>query len=135
MRTMILGMMAVLVLAFAAPAMAAQPEVPADGLKMSKTKKVVVFNHSTHKDVSCVSCHHPVDGKEDYRQCSTAGCHDNLDPKDKKSLQSYYKIAHDRKGGKYDSCVSCHLKVVKEKGNDKDLRKALTGCAKSKCHP
>ena len=33
---------------------------------------------------------------------------------------------------KHQSCLSCHVKVVAEKP---DLKKDLTGCAKSKCHP
>ncbi len=118
-------------LAFAVPAMAA-PEAPADGLKMEATKKPVVFNHSTHTDVSCASCHHPVDGKEDYRKCSTAGCHDDF--KAKKGVASYYAAMHGKKG-KFDSCVSCHADVVKEKApTDKAYKKKMTSCKGSGCH-
>ncbi len=126
-------------LAFAVPAMAA-PEVPADGLKMEATKKPVVFNHSTHKDVTCASCHHPVDGKEDYRKCSTAGCHDDF--KAKKGVNSYYAAMHGKKG-KFDSCVSCHAKVVTEKApgkaaeltpEQKAYKKKMTSCKGSGCH-
>ncbi len=136
MKNLLWIFVAVLGLAFAAPAMA-QPEVPADGLKMEASKKPVIFNHSTHKDVSCASCHHPVDGKEDFRKCSTAGCHDDF--KAKKGVKSYYNVMHARKG-KFDSCISCHNKVIKEKGIDvkspegKEYKKMMTGCAKSGCH-
>lgn len=120
-----------LVTAFALTAVAAAPKAPADGLKMDKTKKVVVFNHSTHKDIQCVDCHHPVDGKENYQNCASAGCHDNFDQKDK-SVHSYYQAMHKKKGNKFDTCVSCHEKVA---GADKAKKKELAGCAKSKCHP
>ncbi len=121
----------VLGLACAAPAMAA-PEVPADGLKMSATKKPVVFNHSTHTEVTCVTCHHPVDGKEDYRKCSTAGCHDDF--KAKKGVNSYYFVMHSKKA-KFDTCVSCHADLVKEKApTDKDYKKKMTSCKGSGCH-
>ena len=81
----------VLALALSVPAIAAQPPVPADGLVLqgSNPKKPVTFNHSTHKTVECVICHHPVDGKESYAKCATAGCHDNL--KDKKGTNSLYQ--------------------------------------------
>lgn len=122
-----------LISAFALTALAA-PEVPQDGIKLVRTgneKKAVVFNHSTHKDVKCVDCHHLVEGKEDYRPCATAGCHDNFDQKDK-SVNSYYQAMHKAKNPKHQSCVSCHTAAA---GADKDKKKELAGCAKSKCHP
>ncbi len=118
------------VVAFAAPVLAAPPAVPADGIKLDNTKLQVVFNHSTHKTADCVTCHHPVDGKENYQKCSTAGCHDVFDRKDK-SAHSYYRVMH-AKGLKYDSCVSCHADFVKD---HPDQKKELTACKKSKCHP
>ena len=132
MRKMfILGVFCILA-AFVLPALAAQPEAPADGLKMEKSgKKVVVFNHGTHKTFKCVDCHHPVNGKEDYRPCATAGCHDIQGQKDK-SVNSYYQAMHKAKDPQHQSCVSCH---AKQAGDDKDKKKELTGCAKSKCHP
>lgn len=133
MRSIILGSLALLVMAFAIPALAAQPTAPADGLKMEATqKKVVVFNHTSHKDVTCVQCHHPVQGKEEFRKCATAGCHDSMDRKDK-SERGYYQAMH----GKYDgqgvkSCVACHAEVAAAKP---DMKKELTACKQSKCHP
>ena len=68
------------------------------------------------------------------QQCATAGCHDNL--KDKKGTNSLYYVMHAKEKAdaplKHQSCLSCHVKVVAEKP---DLKKDLTGCAKSKCHP
>ncbi len=130
MKKMILSLVALFVLAFAVSAIAATPAVPADGIQMKNGKKLVVFNHSTHTTVACGSCHHPVDGKEDFRKCGTAGCHDDF--KAKKGVKSYYNVMHARKDTKFDSCMSCHLKTA---GSDTAKKKELAGCAKSKCHP
>ena len=119
-----------LALALAVPAFAAQPPVPADGLKFAGAKKAVIFNHSTHTSVECVTCHHPVKEQENYAKCATAGCHDDLQAK--KGTSSLYAVVHTRKGLKYQTCMECHQKIVAEKP---ELKKELTGCAKSKCHP
>lgn len=114
------------------PAIAAQPEVPADGIKMNKSgKKEVTFNHSTHKTAACGDCHHPVDGKENYQPCATAGCHDITGTADK-TIHSYNQAIHKKKDAKFQTCVSCHEAAA---GNDKAKKKELAGCAKSKCHP
>jgi cytochrome c553 len=107
-------MVLALVAAFALPVIAA--EAPADGLKMENTKMPVIFNHSSHSSYQCADCHHPVDGKENLAKC----------------VHSYYKIIHDRKATTVATCMSCHLEAA---GSDKDLKKELTGCKKSKCHP
>ncbi len=130
-RLFLLGVFCLLA-AFVLPALAAQPEVPADGQKLEKGgKKVVIFNHSTHKAQKCVECHHPVDGKEDFRPCATAGCHDIMGQKDK-SINSYYQAMHKKQDVKHNSCVACHTTTA---GDDAAKKKELTGCAKSKCHP
>lgn len=131
MKKLFIGGVLLLSTAFAASAFAAQPEVPADGIKMNRMSKVVIFNHSTHKDIKCTDCHHPVDGKEDFRSCATAGCHDNFDKKDK-SVNSLYQAVHKAKDNKFNTCVACHVATA---GDDKDKKKELAGCAKSKCHP
>jgi hypothetical protein len=129
MKKMFLTGVLALAVAIAMPALAAAPKAPADGLKMDKTKQPVVFNHSTHKAVKCGDCHHPVNGKEDYQKCSTAGCHDSMDKKDK-SAKGYYHAMHD-KGTKFKTCVGCHLEAA---GADAAKKKELTGCKGSKCH-
>ena len=132
MKKCILSVFALLVLALALPAQAAQPDVPPDGLKLDKTKQPVVFNHSTHKtDMKCGDCHHVVEGKENYGKCGNAGCHDSMDRKDK-SVKGYYRAMHEKSGTKFVTCQSCHLQVA-EKFPDK--KKELTACKQSKCHP
>ena len=124
---------AALVCFFALPGLDAA-EAPADGMKLDNYKApkrnlVVIFNHSTHKANECTECHHKWDGKGKVRRCSTAGCHDVFDKKDK-TQKSYYKIIH--KKCKLSTCVTCHKAHV---GKDKAKKKELTGCKKSKCHP
>ena len=132
MKQCILSAFALLVLALALPASAAQPDVPPDGLKMSKTKQPVTFNHTTHqKDMKCGDCHHVVEGKENYGKCSNAGCHDSMDRKDK-SAKGYYHVMHTKEGTKFATCASCH-KQTAEKFPDR--KKELTACKQSKCHP
>lgn len=130
-RLLVLGIICMSA-ALALPAIASKPEVPADGIKMAKSgKKEVIFNHSTHQSAECNACHHPVDGKDDYRPCGTEGCHDITGTKEK-SIRSYNQAIHKKKDPKQQSCVSCHEKTA---GDDKEKKKALVGCAKSKCHP
>lgn len=126
MKKSFLGVLALLIVAaFALPVIAA--DAPADGLKMQATKLPVVFNHSTHAKVACVDCHHLVNGAENYSKCGNAGCHDSFDKKDK-SIKGYYSLMHKNAKG----CVACHKKAA---GSDEAMKKALTGCKKSKCHP
>ncbi len=131
MRTLITCFVCALVLGvFAIPALYAA-DAPPDGLKMENTKNAVTFNHSAHKAEPCEACHHMAkDNPANIKKCSSAGCHDNFDKKDK-SVHSYYQAIHG-KGGTVHSCVSCH----KEKaGDDKAKKKELAGCKKSVCHP
>ncbi len=131
-KLLLLGIFCI-VAALVLPALAAErPAAPADGIKMQKSgKKVVIFNHSTHKADDCGVCHHPVEGKEDYRPCGTAGCHDIIGTQEK-GIHSYNQAIHKKKENKHESCVSCHEKTA---GDDKEKKKLLVGCAKSKCHP
>jgi len=131
MKKCILSVLTLLILAVALPALAAPPQVPADGLKLDKTKQPVTFNHSSHKDQKCGDCHHMVKGAENYAKCGNAGCHDSLDRKDK-TEKSYYNVMHAKSGAKFNTCASCHNQVV-EKSPDK--KKELTACKQSKCHP
>ena len=41
-------------------------------------------------------------------------------------------MVHTKKELKHPNCLGCHSKVGEEKT---DLKKDMTGCAKSKCHP
>ena len=121
---------AAFVCAFALPNLYAV-DAPADGIKMDKTPNPVVFNHSTHTGENCEFCHHKSkDDPANIKSCASEGCHDVFDKKDK-SEKSYYKVIH----GKHDTiptCLSCHREKA---GSDKELKKKLTGCKASACHP
>lgn len=125
-----MGLVCAALVCFAAlPALNAA-DAPADGLKMEKTDKPVVFNHSTHTSEDCKVCHHTWDGSAAIKKCSDAGCHDVMDRKDK-SVNSYYQALHNRRAER-PTCVSCHKDVA---GKDKEMRKKLTSCRGSACHP
>ena len=83
-----------------------------------------------HAKVECVTCHHQVDGKESFAKCGSSGCHDDLTGK--QGEKSLYYVVHTKKELKHNNCIGCHSKVVEGKP---DLKKDLTACAKSKCHP
>ena len=111
----------------------AAPDSPPDGLKMHKTKRTVVFNHSTHKkNMECTACHHPVQGKENFAKCSTAGCHDNVTDRTDTSKRGYHNVFHNVETTKMKTCNGCHLDVA---AKNPAREQELTGCAESKCHP
>ena len=96
-RVMVLAMAAMLCVAFAVIAYAV--DAPTAPVKMDATKKPVMFDHASHAKYECGDCHHPVEGKETYEKCSTAGCH-SAAKKDKRKAGSYYKVVHNKKVGK-----------------------------------
>lgn len=127
------GAIALLGTALVLPAIAAQPPVPSDVIKMELTSKgPVLFNHATHSALECGACHHMVQGEETYQTCSTTGCHDLLGQRENKSMQSYYRITHERKTEEINSCFKCHYEVA---AANPDRKKELTSCVGSACHP
>jgi hypothetical protein len=87
---------------------------------MKATKAPVKFSHANHKQ-DCKVCHHKWDGAGNPKACASAGCHDSVDAKDKKSDKSFYRAYHDMKSAK--SCLGCH----------KAEKKGPTKC--TECHP
>ena len=105
-------------------------DAPADGSELAYLpSKTVIFNHSSHAALDCAACHHKWDGSSAVQKCTSAGCHDVFDKKDA-TVNSLYWIIH--KSGQANSCLNCHKETA---GADKDKKKELTGCSKSKCHP
>lgn len=113
-------------------AAAGRPEVPDAPLPFAGAKKTVMFDHlKGHKDIECVVCHHKVEGKETYAKCASSGCHDNLIAK--KGVESLYYVVHSKSADlKHATCMTCHVRTVEEKP---DLKKSMTGCTQSWCHP
>ncbi len=108
-----------------------QPTPPDKPLHLEYLKKAVDFPHAPHAGSPCTTCHHTWTGGEPMPKCSDSGCHDVMDPKDK-TVQSFYKMVHGRGSEAIPSCLSCHKAEAKKQP---EKRKALTGCAKSACHP
>lgn len=133
MKKLLILVASCMIAVMALPAFAARPDVPADGIVMShgKQQKGVVFNHSTHTAADCAACHHPVAGVEDYRSCASEGCHP-IEKSDQTVPVPYYNAIHNKKAKDIDSCVSCHTKFA---AANPDVKKELTGCKASKCHP
>lgn len=118
-----------------APVLAAdegRPEAPKEPVPIEGSKRTVMFPHDKgHEKIDCVVCHHKVDDKETFAKCSNEGCHDDL--KARKGQSSLYFVMHGKgEELQHQTCMSCHVKEVAEKP---DLKKPLTGCTGSKCHP
>lgn len=107
---------------------AAPPEVS----HMNLTRLPVQFSHVAMREVECKTCHHPVDGEEIYRKCSSKDCHDILGSNARREPRSYYRIMHEPNTTQYNSCMKCHLEV---QANRPELQQTLTACAGSLCHP
>ena len=90
-------------------------EAPKD---MATTQSPVTFSHQGHAKIDCKVCHHKGDTQQ---KCTSAGCHDSTDSKDKTSEKSFYKTFHAFNSDR--SCVGCHKK--EQKGPTKCLD----------CHP
>jgi len=106
----------------------AAPKAPADGFTfkapagMKTTKSLVKFPHKKHAEVKCADCHHKKAGANEYAQCDSKGCHDDVAAK--QGAKSYYAAFH---GNNAKSCVGCHKAKKEAKPN------APTAC--DKCHP
>lgn len=85
---------------------------PPEGVDAKRAS--VSFPHSLHFDQDCQACHHDWDSSEAGQNCTTSGCHDQLEPdestrniNDSKNnlyfLTAYHKI-----------CFHCHLSLKKQ---------------------
>lgn len=73
-----------------------------DTVKMKKP--FVLLSHETHKNFSCSDCHHT----EGYKNCTSSGCHDLYENKDKKDIKHFYTMYH-------NNCYKgCHNTLKKE---------------------
>ena len=110
---------------------------PEDGLVIDYVKGnsprglSVEFNHSSHGDYDCNSCHHKMfqlKQGEQPRSCAT--CHTKFDVNDTTTYKSYFKAMHRIRQAPQStrpSCVACH---TAEFENDTEM----TGCTASACH-
>jgi hypothetical protein len=113
----------------------AEMQPPSKPLKLAYfPKKVVMYPHSAHSQFKCIQCHHEPDADGNPQKCSTPGCHDVFSKKEK-GPESFYQLAHARTKETPMSCLACHKAQAKAMKLDRNAKKALTGCARSKCHP
>lgn len=122
---------ACLVLAVALPSIFAE-EAPTEAIELAYFPNLkVIFPHDKHADLQCEACHHMWDGKAAVQSCTDSGCHDVFDKKDK-TEKSFYNVIHGKGTAEVQSCLGCHREEAKK---NKDMRKQLTSCKGSGCHP
>lgn len=72
----------------------------------------VVFNHSTHKSVKCVLCHHELDARGGrYEPCTAKGCHDIPGARARSPLSAFMAF-HDPDSDR--SCYGCHKREARQ---------------------
>ena len=117
MRYLLIGLFAITILA-TAPALAKDGEKISGPLKALRNpidlnygvspRMAVIFNHSTHKDIRCVLCHHIEDAEGKlYVPCTNEDCHSIKGARERDPM-SMFMAYHDP--GSDRSCYGCHKK-------------------------
>ncbi len=90
----------------------------------------VTFNHSSHKEFKCRSCHHmETDDGNRFAPCTTDGCHDLKGPRERDPMSMFMAYhapdskrscygCHRQYAGKYpdfQGCRPCHMSNQAEK--------------------
>jgi hypothetical protein len=96
-----------------------------EGMKTKKGKlqKSVAFPHSKHASVECKECHHTMEADGAVKQCTSAGCHDSLEFRDKDNAKEVKLVEN----AFHTQCMDCHKALKKEK-------KPTGPTACGKCH-
>ncbi len=122
MKRFFVGILAIMFVFTMVAAITAHAEVkpPDKPITLENNKAPVTFDHSTHTDIKCETCHHM------WKDTSTAPqkCEDCHKPKKQGDVPKRYNMAHktDR------SCRGCH-KAFKKAGKKTGPTKC-TGCHK-----
>ncbi|RJP78450.1 MAG: hypothetical protein C4522_12730 [Desulfobacteraceae bacterium] len=107
-------------------------------------RSLVDFPHSRHFSYSCTKCHHKWDGESKLKNCTTSGCHDQVNVPEKPLKDGkytaeaikYYKYAY------HNQCRDCHRDLKNKKDrftnststSDQTFPETIpTGCVE--CHP
>lgn len=69
----------------------------------------VTFNHSTHKDIACRTCHHMGLPGNRYAPCTNPECHALTSPSER-NVMSVYMAYH--APGTDRSCAGCHASLA-----------------------
>ncbi|WP_022668647.1 cytochrome c3 family protein [Desulfospira joergensenii] len=101
----------------------------------------VEFPHETHFSFGCGACHHKWDGESQVQNCTTSGCHDQVEPDSgSRSIndprnQRYYLSAY------HKACLYCHRDLKKKRESlemagvtDEDKLPAFGPVTCSGCH-
>jgi hypothetical protein len=86
---------------------------PPEGVDAKRAS--VDFPHTLHFDQDCQVCHHDWDATQDIENCTTSGCHDELEPeKSNRSINNpnnsmYFLTAY------HKACLGCHMDLKKQK--------------------
>jgi len=85
---------------------------PPEGVYAKRSS--VNFPHSLHFDQDCQVCHHDWDASEEVQNCTTSGCHDQLEAdegtrniNDPENVQYFLTAYH-------KTCFHCHLDLKKQ---------------------
>jgi len=127
-KKLLLIFVGLLAVVLVVPSIAAQPDAPVGPIRMQRTNMPVVFNHATHQTQECVACHHLVANIANFQSCATTNCHHIMGQRNR-TVNSYYRIFHERRTEAIHSCISCHYEVA---GQNSSLRDSLTSC--TACH-
>lgn len=98
-------------------------KVKEKGGQPGKLQKAVSFPHSKHAAVECKECHHTMDKDGAIKKCTTSGCHDSLEAKDKDNAKDVKLVEN----AFHNQCLECHKKLKKE-------NKPTGPSACGKCH-
>ncbi|MCR5813177.1 MAG: cytochrome c3 family protein [Desulfovibrio sp.] len=80
-------------------------------LKSAKTALLsVTFNHTSHRGISCFTCHH-MPSEKNGRYISCSQCHKDVGRS--KEANSLFSAFHNKESK--HSCYACHLRKAKEK--------------------
>lgn len=137
-KSMLISLICAAILSLAAAPMLCAADAPGDdyvitapeGMKVKekdgkpgKLQKAVPFAHSKHASVECKQCHHTMEADGAIKKCTTSGCHDSLEFKDKANAKDIklVEVAY------HAQCIECHKALKKE-------NKPTGPSACGKCH-
>ena len=111
--------------AFAAeesPAVLKKPIVIPGG---TSPRMSVTFNHTTHKQIKCQSCHHmKTETGKRFVKCTIEECHSTAGARERDTM-SMFMAFHDKKAE--NSCYGCHKREVASHPDFKGCRPCHTG--------
>ncbi len=113
---------------------------PPEGREAERSS--VEFPHGIHFDQACQTCHHKWDGNSPVQNCTTSGCHDQLEAAEKTRNINDPKNTRYFMAAYHKACIGCHrslgkqekmmVKTGKIKAGTPPMKNGPTHC--NKCH-